>query len=100
MILLDTRAGFYPGRRLQLVDDAVRNHYLMMTFEKPLVERTQRVPDTRAGFMVLEQTRVHGRGFVRLIGFAFFGKPSQRACGAERVFRSTWRRRCWKKAFP
>ena len=62
MILLDTRAGFYPGRRLQLVDDAVRNHYLMMTFEKPLVERTQGVPDTRVRFMVLEQIREHGNG--------------------------------------
>ena len=58
----------------------------MMSFEKPLVERTQRVPDTRAGFMVLEQTRVHGRGFVRLIGFAFFGKPSQRRAGRSLFF--------------
>ena len=86
MILLDTKAGFYPGRRLQLVDDAVQNHYLMLTFEKPPVERTQGVPDMRAPFMVLEQIREHGRGFVRLIGFAFFGKPSQRRAGRSVFF--------------
>ena len=86
MILLDTKAGFYPGRRLQLVDDAVQNHYLMLTFEKPPVERTQGVPDMRAPFMVLEQIREHGRGFVRLIGFAFFGKPSQRRSGRSLFF--------------
>jgi len=53
------------------------------------VERTQGVPDMRARFMVLEQIREHGRGFVRLIGFAFFGKPSQRRSGRSLFFRSS-----------
>ena len=58
----------------------------MLTFEEPPVERTKGVPDTRARLMVLEQIREHGRCFVRLIGFAFFGKPSQRRAGRSLCF--------------
>ena len=50
------------------------------------MEWTKGVLDMRALFMVLEQIREHGRGFVRLIGFAFFGKPSQRRAGRSLFF--------------
>jgi len=60
---------------------SVRDHDVMLTFEQPAVEQTQGAPDIWLRFPVLEQIRKHRRGFVPFIGFAFFGKPSERCVG-------------------
>ena len=57
---------------------------MIASFQKAM-QTTEGVKDIRTWSMVPEQIGEHGRGFMRLIGFAFFGEPSQR-CVRRCVF--------------